>query len=116
MSGFKCESCDFDLSLRMDLMASAIKEDHPAGYYPEDLQIDGFCGCGESFHFSGEMFTYFMLAKVEEGIIGPELEEYEIVQLELTDEQEERVAELIESGDSEELKEYMRQLMQDIDD
>ena len=87
---FKCQHCQFDLSVRMDLLALAIKADYPDGDYPKELALDGTCdSCGGSFNYSGEFFSHYMNTKVEEGVIGPKTGKYAIMAFDVSEEEHE---------------------------
>ena len=109
---FRCNACGFDLSVRMDLLALAIKAEYPEGDYPKELALDGTCdSCGKSFNYDGEFFTYYMKTKVEEGIISPETDRYAIIAFDISDEEHEEFKRLTECGDREKLSVFLRKLM-----
>jgi len=109
---FKCEHCQFDLSMRMDLLAMAIKADYPDEDIPKELSVDGTCdSCGDPFSYSGEFFSHYMKTKVEEGVIGPETGKYAIVAFDVSDKEHEEFKRLTELGDKKKLDAFVRMLM-----
>ncbi len=113
---FKCSHCGFDLSVRMDLLALAIKADYPEEDYPKELSLDGVCDyCGRPFNYSGAFFSHYMKTKVEEGVINPETGKYAIVAFDVSDEEHEEFKRLTELGDKEKLDTFLRELMLRLD-
>jgi len=111
---FKCNACGFDLSVRMDLLALAIKADYPEDEYPEDLSLDGLCdSCTAPFNYSGEFFSHYMRLKVEEGVISPETRNYAIIAFDVTDEEHEEFKRLTKLGDKKKLNAFLRKLQRD---
>ena len=112
MPGFNCPNCGCDISVRMNLLALAIKADYPEEDYPEDLQVEGFCeGCENAFEFSGKMFTEVIVAKIKENIIDPRVNSYVILDLDMTDEETEEFKQLLEDGSREELHGFMMRVL-----
>ncbi len=110
---FKCNHCGFDLSVRMDLLALAIKADYPDDELPNDLALDGTCdSCGSPFNYSGEFFSHYLRTKVEEGVIGPETSKYGLVALDVSGEEHEEFKRLAEAGDGELLHAFVKQLFE----
>jgi len=117
MPGFSCKHCGFDLSLRVDLLALSVKAEYPENDFPTDLSVEGVCeGCGRPFLFEGEMFTHFIVSKVEEDLIHPDTEKYAILEFEVSEEELEIFHKLLEEGNKEKLEEFMRQLLKQRDD
>jgi len=109
---FRCSECGFDLSVRMDLLALAIKADYPAGDYPKELALDGTCdSCRHPFTYDGEFFTHYMRTKVEENVISPETSRYAIIAFDISDEEHEEFKRLTEQGDKPKLNAFLRKLM-----
>jgi hypothetical protein len=109
---FNCNQCGFDLSVRMDLLALAIKADYPDDGYPEELALDGVCdSCGKPFNYGGKFFSHYMKTKVEEGIIRPETGKYAIVAFDVSEEEHEEFKKLLELGDKEKLDALLLKLM-----
>lgn len=112
MTGFACKNCNEDLTVRIDLLAMTLRDEYPDGDYPEDLSVEGNCSaCESGFAFSGHMFTQFMKAKVEEGVISDEAEEYEIINIPLTEEQLEEFNILVEDGDQKGIEEFIHEII-----
>lgn len=109
---FKCTSCEYDLSVRMDLLAIAIKTDYPEGDYPKELSVDGTCdACGAPFNYAGEFFTYWMKTKADEGVISPETNRYGMVAFDVSEEEHEEFKRLTELGDQKKLDAFVQKLM-----
>jgi len=109
---FKCKECKFDLSVRMDLLALAIKADYPDEDYPKELALDGTCdSCGAPFSYSGEFFTHWMKTKVEEGVISPETGKYAIIAFDVSEKEHEEFKRLTELGDKKKLNVFLKKLM-----
>jgi hypothetical protein len=109
---FKCQHCETDLSVRMDLLAIAIKTDYPDGDYPKELSVDGTCeDCGGAFNYAGEFFTSWMKMKADEGILSPETQKYGIVAFDVSDEEHEEFKRLTELGDKKKLDAFVQKLM-----
>ena len=109
---FKCQHCQFDLSVRMDLIALAIKADDPEGDIPKDLSLDGTCdSCGSPFNYSSEFFSYYLKTKVEEGVISPETSKYAIMAFDISGKEHEEFKRLTELGDKKKLDAFVRKLM-----
>ena len=109
---FKCRSCKHDLSVRMDLLALAIKADYPDNDIPKELALDGTCeSCGAPFNYDGEFFSHYMKTKVEEGVIGPETGKYAIMAFDVSDKEHEEFKRLTELGDKKKLDTFVRMLM-----
>jgi len=109
---FKCNACGFDLSVRMDLLALAIKADYPDEDCPKELALDGTCdSCGSPFNYSGDFFSHYMKTKIEEGVIGPETGKYAIMAFDVSDEEHEEFKKLTELGDRKKLEAFLRKLM-----
>jgi hypothetical protein len=109
---FKCRECGFDLSVRMDLLALAIKADYPEADFPKELTLDGTCdSCGSPFNYGGEFFSHYMKTKVEEGVIGPETGKYAIMAFDVSDKEHEEFKRLTEQGDKKKLDAFVRKLM-----
>ena len=109
---FKCSSCGFDLSVRMDLLALAIKSDYPGEDFPKELSLDGVCdSCTAPFNYSGEFFSHYMRIKIEEGIIRPETSKYAIMAFDISDNEHEEFKKLTELGDKKKLEAFLRELM-----
>jgi hypothetical protein len=112
MPGFACQHCGFDLSLRVDLLAVAVKAEYPENDLPTDLSAEGICEeCGKPFVFEGEMFTHYVVSKIEEEVISPETENYAILEFEVSDEELKEFQELLGEGNKEKLEEFMRRLV-----
>ncbi len=109
---FKCDGCGFDLSVRMDLLALAIKADYPDDDVPKELAVDGTCdSCGASFNYDGELFSHYMKIKVEEGVINPTANKYAIMAFDVSDEEHDEFKRLTELKDSKKLNDFLRKLM-----
>lgn len=109
---FKCKACDYDLSVRMDLLALAIKADYPDGDFPNELALDGTCdSCGAPFNYGGEFFTHWIRSKIEENVISPETGRYAIVAFDVSDDEHAEFKRLMELGDKEKLTAFIRKLM-----
>ena len=114
---FKCQNCEFDLSVRMDLLALAIKADYPDEDYPKELALDGTCdSCRAPFSYEGEFFSHYMRTKVEEGVISPETSNYAIIAFDISDEAHAEFKRLTELGDKEKLDAFLHGLMHRPDD
>ncbi len=112
MAGFKCKHCGFDLSLRIDLLARALKADHQDKKFPSDIAIDGCCGdCKKPFTFSGEMFSKFLALKIEEGIIDPRSERFAIIEFDIGREEADDFKRLLNEGNKKELQAFLTKLM-----
>ena len=108
---FKCQHCQFDLSVRMDLLALAIKVDYPGGECPKELSLDGTCdSCGSPFNYSGEFFSHYLKTKVEEGVINPETSKYAMMAFDLSDKEHEEFKRLTELGDKKKLDAFVRKI------
>lgn len=114
---FKCRTCGFDLSVRMDLLALAIKADYSDGDYPKELSLDSSCdSCGDPFSYSGEFFSHYMRTKIEEGVIDPETDKYAFMMFDVSDEEHEEFKRLTELGNKKKLDAFLRELMLRSDD
>ena len=112
MPGFNCPSCGCDISVRMSLLALAIKADYPDEDYPKDLRAESFCEeCKNPFEFSGRMFTEVIIAKIKENIIDPRVDSYVVVDLDMTDRESEELKRIIEDGNEEKLRVFMRRVL-----
>lgn len=112
MSGFSCKNCKSDLSTRVDLLALSVQAEYPEGEYPDDLCVEGNCGeCGKKFTFEGPMFASFIRAKIEEGVISTEAQEYDLFEVSLTEEQFEEFNRLVEAGDREAIRDFIRSII-----
>ena len=112
MSGFYCKTCDFDLSLKVDLLARAVIADYSEDDPPEELSLDGTCSeCGDVYSFDGEMFTHFVLTKVQEGIISPEALAVEIIEFEVSEEDAAEFKAIMDEGDDKKLQAFINRLM-----
>jgi len=108
MAGFTCKHCGFDLSLRIDLLARALKVEHQDKKFPSDLSIDGCCDdCKKPFTFSGEMFSKFLALKIEEGIIDPRTERFTIIEFGVEPDEAEDFKRLLNEGDKEKLQAFL---------
>ena len=117
MPGFTCKHCGFDLSLRMDLLALSVKAEYPENDFPSDLSVEGICeSCGKPFLFEGEMFTHFIVSKVEEDIINPATEDYAILEFDVSEEELVVFQKLLKEGNKEKLEEFVRRLLYRQDD
>lgn len=115
MSAFSCKACGYDLTIRVDLLAVTIQEEFPDGDYPDDLAIEGNCNeCNSTFSFSGRMFTQFVKIKAEEGVICEEVQDYDIVNIPLTEEQFEEFNRLVEFGDQDLIQEFIHSIIKDL--
>ena len=111
---FRCSACGFDFSVRMDLLALAIKADYAEEGYPKELSLDGTCeSCGASFNYGGEFFTHYMKTKVEEGVINPATSDYAIVALNVSEEEHDEFKRLTELGDQKKIDAFIQKLMSD---
>lgn len=112
MAGFNCKHCGFDLSLRIDLLAQAMKADHVNGEFPEDVAVDGCCdNCKGFFHFSGEMFSKFLSMKIEEGVIDSRTENYAIMEFDIGQAEADHFRQLLQEGRKDEAKTFMLKMM-----
>jgi hypothetical protein len=109
---FKCNGCGFDLSVRMDLLALAIKADYPDDDFPKELSLDGTCdSCGSPFNYGGNFFAHYMKTKVDEGVISPETSKYAIMAFDVSDKEHKEFKRLTELGDRKKLNTFVRKLM-----
>jgi len=112
MAGFTCKHCGFDLSLRIDLLARALKVDYQDKKFPSDLAIDGCCDdCKKPFTFSGEMFSKFLALKIEEGIIDPRSERFTIIEFGVEPDEAEDFKRLLNEGNKEKLQAFLIKMM-----
>ena len=113
---FRCDTCGFDLCVRMDLLALAIKSDYAEEDYPKELSLDGTCdSCGATFSCGGEFFTHYMKTKVEEGVISPATSNYAIIALDVSVEEHDEFKRLTELGDQAKVNAFIQKLMKDSD-
>jgi hypothetical protein len=109
---FKCKNCGFDLSIRMDLLAMAIKAEYPDGDLPKELALDGACDvCTRPFAYGGAFFTHWMKTKIQEGVISPETGNYAILAVDISDEEHEEFKRLTRLGDKDKLQKFVRGLV-----
>lgn len=114
MAAFVCKHCDFDLTLRVDLIARAMKAEYKTGEFPTDISVDGCCDrCQEPFHFGGEMFTHFLTTKAEEDMIDPRASDFLIIEFDASTEEMDEVRRALSQRDTNALQALMIRLLAD---
>lgn len=114
MAAFGCKNCGFDLSLRVDLIARAMKEEYKDEAFPTDVSVDGCCDkCKAPFHYSGGMFAKFLEMKAEEGIINSRANDFLIVEFDVGAEEMRQIKDILKDGDQEALQALMIRLLAD---
>ncbi len=117
MPGFKCQNCEHDLSRRIDIIASTLRNDPDPDYVLEGMSLEGNCEeCYAPFIFEGPMFNYYLATKVEEGVISYDNQEFGFLELSLTEEELEYFRQLVEEEKFEELNLFMLALLLRHDD
>jgi len=112
MVGLCCKSCGFDLSLRVDLIVRAMKNNYEDGEFPSDVAVDGCCDeCKAPFCYSGEMFAKFLQMKAEEGVINPRADNFMILEFDIDQDKLEQVRKALKEGNAAEIQALIIKLM-----